>query len=80
MTTSELEKILTRIGFRLDGSKEKVKSNYMDDNIALLIYISGIFSLQMLMMFEDLAFGGVIFNKTRLKMKYLKYSDPYNEE
>lgn len=57
MTTSELEKILNRIGFKLAGSKEK-----------------------MLMMFEDLAFGGVIFNRSRLKMKYLKYSDSYREE
>jgi len=77
MTTSELEKILNRIGFKLAGSKEKVTIIEFYFKVSHCIFV---LVCQMLMMFEDLAFGGVLFNKNRLKMKYLKYSDSYREE
>ncbi|KAL4486335.1 hypothetical protein ABPG72_007121 [Tetrahymena utriculariae] len=56
MTTAEFEKILGKLGQRLDD-KQKIQ-----------------------MVMEDLTFGGVIFNRMRLKKKYQKYIDNYKEQ
>lgn len=74
MTTTEFEKILGRIGFRIEESRMKVYNYHQ--TILSYYYLQ----LKMGVILEDLTFGGVMFNKMRLKKKYEKYSVSRKED